>query len=61
MSYEVHVYICKKCLFTSEPNIGMKNECPDCKSALHFIRGIPDEVYARIKEIEFTHTLNKSV
>jgi len=56
--YETHVYICKKCMFVSEPNIGMKNQCPNCKNKLYFIRGKGNDVWARVKEIQCAVNIN---
>jgi len=41
---EIKILFCD-CGWQSEPNIGMKNECPDCKKyGLRFVSGTKEEV-----------------
>jgi len=44
MAKEVAIYHCPWCGWQSEPNIGMKNECPDCGKYLMFVCGTNEEI-----------------
>jgi hypothetical protein len=40
---KIKVLFCN-CGWQSEPDIGMKNECPDCRKSLSFVAGTKEEV-----------------
>ena len=40
---EIKVLFCD-CGWKSDPDVGMKNECPDCKGLLRFVCGTKSEI-----------------
>jgi hypothetical protein len=46
----MEILLCPKCGWTHDM-VGMKNECPECKSHLHILKGTKEEIDDRIKEI----------